>query len=97
MRMLSSLLLGAALLCGACHPNADRSAVQPPVVDAIWDAQPRIITATDATSMCIGDPRTPLCALETTLACRVRSDPVLCDKVGTPRFISGAAWLYQYP
>ncbi len=34
------------------------------------------------TSRCIGDPRTPLCALETLYACIYRGDISLCDKVG---------------
>lgn len=29
----------------------------------------RVITPTEATSDCIGDPRTPLCAVETVIAC----------------------------
>ena len=34
----------------------------------------RSITRTEATSQCIGDPRTPLCAVETLLACFTRHD-----------------------
>lgn len=34
------------------------------------------------TSRCIGDPRTPLCAIETFAACIYRGDESLCDKVG---------------
>lgn len=34
------------------------------------------------TSRCIGDPRTPLCAVETHAACIYRGDSSLCDKVG---------------
>ncbi|MGE0093198.1 MAG: hypothetical protein AB7M05_14955 [Alphaproteobacteria bacterium] len=38
----------------------------------------REITATASTSDCIGDPKTPLCALDTYIACGTRSDPSLC-------------------
>jgi hypothetical protein len=40
----------------------------------------RTITATSATSDCIGDPRTPVCAVETLLACFARQDRGLCEK-----------------
>ncbi len=43
------------------------------------------ITQTDATSNCIGDPRTPLRAAETYLACTVRRDRSLCDAVNIPK------------
>ena len=42
----------------------------------------RSITRTEATSQCIGDPRTPLCAVETLLACFTRHDMSLCRRVG---------------
>lgn len=42
----------------------------------------RFLSPTDATSDCIGDPRTPLCALETFLACTARVEPKLCLRVG---------------
>ena len=42
----------------------------------------RSITAEAATSDCIGDPHTPLCAVETFLACTVRRDLDLCATVG---------------
>ena len=38
----------------------------------------RTITATTATSDCIGDPKTPACALDTYIACGTRDDPSLC-------------------
>jgi hypothetical protein len=41
----------------------------------------RTITATSATSDCIGDPRTPVCAVETLLACFARQDMALCKRV----------------
>lgn len=41
----------------------------------------RVITSTTATSDCIGDPKTPVCAVETFLACIARLDHGLCAKV----------------
>lgn len=42
----------------------------------------RTITATDATSTCIGVPKTPVCATETALACYIRGNPDLCKTIG---------------
>ena len=42
----------------------------------------RRITETEATSGCIGDPRTPMCAVKTFVACFARRDISLCRKVG---------------
>ncbi len=42
----------------------------------------RFVSPTNATSNCIGDPRTPLCALETFQACTTRLEPELCHRVG---------------
>jgi len=36
----------------------------------------------DASSPCIGDPRTPVCAVETVMACLARQEEPLCKKVG---------------
>lgn len=44
----------------------------------------RTITATDATSTCIGTPKTPICATETALACYIRGNPDLCTAIGAP-------------
>lgn len=40
----------------------------------------RLLSAYDetTTSTCVGDPRTPLCAVETSIACHLRDDPELC-------------------
>lgn len=38
----------------------------------------RTITTTTSTSDCIGDPKTPTCALDTFIACGTRKDPGLC-------------------
>ena len=39
-------------------------------------------TTADTSNECVGDPRTPLCALETWSACILWSEPSLCEKVG---------------
>jgi hypothetical protein len=39
----------------------------------------RVIMPDSATSTCIGDPKTPECAVETMLACIVRADKRLCE------------------
>ena len=46
----------------------------------------RHITPTEATGDCIGDPKTPLCAVETFMACDARADMSLCKGVGVSRF-----------
>jgi hypothetical protein len=45
---------------------------------------PRIMTLSDetSTSKCIGKPVTPLCAVETKMACFLRGDPNLCEMSG---------------
>jgi hypothetical protein len=48
----------------------------------------RRITQTEATSDCIGDPKTPLCAVETFIACWVRRERPLCDTVGIRKTFS---------
>ncbi len=50
-------------------------------------AEERFISPTAATSNCIGDPVTPLCAVETRLACALRRDMRLCERVGVPEFL----------
>lgn len=47
------------------------------------------ITRTDSTSPCIGDPKTPLCAVETFIACFVRRQIQLCGRVGASISPSG--------
>jgi hypothetical protein len=44
--------------------------------------QVRVITPTFATSNCIGDPKTPICAVETFLACMARAKKSLCETIG---------------
>ena len=49
----------------------------------------RRITPTEADSDCIGDPRTPLCAVETRMACFIRKDVSLCRQVGDHESVYG--------
>lgn len=50
--------------------------------DAFDPSQVSVVGPTEATSTCIGDPRTPECALDTLFACVVRRDADLCRRVG---------------
>ena len=43
-----------------------------------------ITTDGNASSACIGDSRTPRCALDTWEACFIWAEPSLCEKVGVP-------------
>jgi hypothetical protein len=45
------------------------------------DADIRFIDRTGASSACVGDPKTAVCAVETALACRIRQDAALCERV----------------
>jgi len=47
----------------------------------------RFISPTDATSDCIGNPITPLCAVETFKACALRLEPELCRMVGIEKYL----------
>ena len=66
-------------------------------------AKIRTIASTgEASSECIGDPRTPLCALDTWRACFVWREPALCKLVGLEEnaFSEGDGgeprWVYTY-
>jgi hypothetical protein len=73
---LVCLLAGIAPVWGCGVPGAPGTPPAPEI---------RRITQNEATSDCIGDPRTPLCAVETFIACWTRREPVLCNRVGQPR------------
>ena len=63
----------------ACSGNTEE---QPgPLADVPPPSEWRLISANDATSNCIGDPKTPLCAMETLMACFARHEISLCNKV----------------
>ena len=52
-----------------------------------YPSEVRTITATSATSSCIGDPKTPVCAVETFRACSARLNNDLCLRVGVEGFM----------
>ena len=69
----------AAGLAAESAPGANADALAPPATKpkpARW----RVMTMEDATSTsrCIGDPRTPLCTVETLMACFIRRQGQLC-------------------
>ncbi|CAA6604679.1 exported hypothetical protein [Rhodospirillaceae bacterium LM-1] len=60
-------------------------AAWPVMADEKFDPkQVRVITPSNATSKCIGDPKTPICAVETLLACFARQKAELCKLVEAP-------------
>jgi hypothetical protein len=77
-------LCAAVLYLSACSTPALTQA--DPLADVPSPSEDRFISQNDATSTCIGDPRTPLCAVETFLACSSRQNLDLCDLVGVKHF-----------
>jgi hypothetical protein len=77
--LLATYLLMIALP-GLAVAQGNDPMLPPPDPSGSW----RKLTRDDATttSRCIGNPVTPLCAVETYLACFVRRQPELCDMVG---------------
>lgn len=76
-RLYAMRILSLALLSGALATAVAGAA------DELNRSEIRVIEADRATSTCIGDPRTPVCAIETKLACDARQDASLCRKAGT--------------
>ncbi len=76
--LASALLLvtGAASESAGAEPVDSRqlSGAFTPDPEGVW----RMITPSDSTSECIGDPVAPLCAVEFHLACYRRREPDLC-------------------
>ncbi|MEN8197332.1 MAG: hypothetical protein ABFS30_12590 [Pseudomonadota bacterium] len=68
------------------------------VDDISWQPWIRMIGPRDAASKCIGAADTPVCAVETHIACRLRDDAALCADAGglEPRHFrpKGATVLY---
>ena len=86
MRSRPFVCVLCALAAALCAP--------PPALAADGETYPtaeRVITETEATSTCIGDPRTPVCAVETLLACIARSDRELCYRAGVRDYFPGGA------
>lgn len=52
------------------------------VEEVSWQPWIRMIGPRDASSKCIGTQASPVCALETHIACRVRGDAALCADAG---------------
>ena len=69
--------------------SLDRFSPLEPLSPPVPDSRKRRITPTEADSTCIGDPVTPVCAVETMLACSARLDMSLCHKVGIEDFSFG--------
>jgi hypothetical protein len=74
LRLLPLVLLGSIL---AASPLRAEDSPVPPVTPM---GQYFALTYDNATSSskCIGDPKTPLCAVETIMACRMRAEIDLC-------------------
>lgn len=72
--MTRAAIITAALLLCAAPAAADENAPPPDEV--------RFIDRHDASSDCIGIPKSPLCVVETWVACDVRSDISLCIFAG---------------
>ncbi|MBI4968517.1 MAG: hypothetical protein HZC25_10410 [Rhodospirillales bacterium] len=64
-------------MAGAAEKKAP--AAQGPKIDP---KAVRVMSLTASTSDCIGDPKTPLCAVETVMACMLRRDMNLCRRAG---------------
>lgn len=73
------------------------SAAAPAAAQSIKDASGRL-TANLATSRCLGEPATPICATETLLACLARADAALCRAaaISTPAAPSDAPPQIEY-
>jgi hypothetical protein len=72
MRFTRSWPLAALALASAVAPLDGKSASA--AADAAW----RQVSQDSATSRCIGDPKTAVCAVETVIACVVRREAQLC-------------------
>ena len=85
-RVLTTLALMAGLVLAGVAPAAAEKVRPQPVDSRDFDApfapdhkgEWRVVTLTGGTSTCIGDPVTPLCVVETYLACYLRAMVELC-------------------
>lgn len=74
----------APLMCWVSLSSAQE--VGSPLSDIPPPDEMRFISVDDATSKCIGNPKTPLCAVETFLACGARQNLKFCQQVGVYGF-----------
>jgi len=79
MRLALLATYALMLLAAPSFAQASDPILPPPDPPGMW----RKLTLDDATttSTCIGNPVTPLCAVETYWACFLRREPELCDMV----------------
>jgi len=77
--LLAICIFVAGVTAPQSFAQAPDPMLPPPDAPGVW----RKMTRDDATttSRCIGNPVTPLCAVETYLACFLRRQPELCDMV----------------
>ncbi|MFA6020956.1 MAG: hypothetical protein WC722_11900 [Rhodospirillales bacterium] len=82
--MMASLALALTLALGVSGPAQADDAAQIDLPPIDGPDQWHLMTHDDATStsQCIGDPKTPLCAIETVLACFLRAKVEFC-RVGS--------------
>ncbi len=88
-RIFSSwvFLLAASIVCLVTAPSAAET--------LHWEL--RRIGPSDSTSDCIGNPKTPVCAVETFIACWARHQMPLCWRVGVDRFsFTGTVTAVEY-
>jgi hypothetical protein len=79
LALLATCLLMLIAAPGLALAQAGDPILPPPDPPGVW----RKLTREDAStsSTCIGNPVTPLCAVETYWACFIRRQPELCDMV----------------
>lgn len=89
MRGTFILILAAVFALACAGPVSAQEKFDP--------KQVRVITPTTASSKCIGDPKTPICAVETLLACRGLNKKELCDLVGVHnQRLDGEPYSFSY-
>ncbi len=82
-----SLLLAASTVCAVVASSAAE----------MVQTELRRIGLSEATSDCIGEPKTPVCAVETFIACWARHQMPLCRRVGVHRFsFTGTVTAVEY-
>lgn len=75
------VLVICASLIGCGRAVAQEIDIGTPDAAGHW----RKLTRTAGTSDCIGDPRSPICAVETFIACSARNEPRLCRIASGPK------------